>query len=61
MGNQSLSKLTPEQQEKIINNTVDAVQILFNSVMERVEKEMVSERIKKGIKFKNEKYKNVQV
>ncbi len=49
MNGQSLSVLTAEQQDRVISNTVEAWQVLFRSVKERIEKELVSERIKRGI------------
>lgn len=61
MNNQSFSKLTNEQQEKIINNVVGAVQLLYQSVKQRKAKEFV-ENINMKMKDegeKNGKYKRV--
>ena len=61
MNNQSFSKLTNEQQEKVINNVVGAVQLLYQSVKQRKAKEFV-ENINMKMKDegeKNGKYKRV--
>ena len=57
MQSQPFSKLTPEQQEKVIDNVVHAVQILHASVKARKEKEFI-EKIKNG---KNKYGKNKRV
>ena len=59
--NQSLSKLTPEQQEKVINNFVEAVQLMYQSMKQRKIKEFIEkidEEMKNGGK-KNGKYKRI--
>lgn len=53
MSNQSFSVLTREQQQGLICNTVEAWQVLYRSVSERRERELVSEKIKRGIFNKN--------
>ncbi|MCL5409650.1 MAG: hypothetical protein M1607_02195 [Patescibacteria group bacterium] len=50
MNSQSFSKLTPEQQEKVIDNVVNAVQILHASVKARKEKEFI-EKIQNGKEY----------
>lgn len=50
MQSQLFSKLTPEQQEKVIDNAIKATQILHASVKTRKEKEFLE-------KIKNEKFK----
>lgn len=51
---QSINSISREKRDRLIDNTVDAFQTLFRSVLERKEREMVSERIKNGLL--NKKY-----
>jgi len=47
----TISSLTPEQNDLLTNNIVEAMNILFQSV----ERRMVSERIKRGLEIKKMK------
>jgi len=61
MNNQSFTKLTPDQQNKVIDNFVDAVQVMYQSMKQRKIKEFlekINKEMENGEK-KNGKYKRV--
>lgn len=61
MNDQSFTKLTSEQQDKVINNFVEAVQLMYQSMKQRKIKEFlekINKEMENGEK-KNGKYKRI--
>ncbi len=56
MSTPSFVSISEEQQQRLINNTVEALQILYRSVVERKRQEIVSDCIKKFNKNEKSKY-----
>ncbi|OQA93098.1 MAG: hypothetical protein BWY24_00739 [Microgenomates group bacterium ADurb.Bin219] len=52
---QSINPTRKERRDRLVDNAIEAYQTLFRSVLERTQREIIPERIKKGMQMKKKR------